>query len=119
MRDTAPDASPSPPSVDVIFDALSDPRRRWLVSYLRDRDGTSTVGEAAEALVRERDASGGNPAEKVDRIRTALHHVHVPKLADQRLVAYDPDSGRIELTEFECYLVPYLNQAAKDERLLP
>ena len=119
MRNIAPDSPPTPLSVDLIFDALADPRRRRLIVYLRDSGGSSTVSEAAEALARGGgDASSGYPAEEIDRIRTALHHVHVPKLEDQRLVAYDRERERIELTEYECYLVPYLKQASKDERLL-
>lgn len=120
MKDTAPDPPPDSLSVDGIFDALADPRRRRLLAHLRTRGGSSTVTEAAEALAGDcDDATAGYPAEEVERVRTALYHVHVPKLEDQRLVAYDHERERIELTEYECYLTPYLRQAAKDERLLP
>ena len=120
MTNTAPDPSPAPLSVDRIFDALADRRRRELLSHLRDRDGSSTVTEAAEALARENaEGSKDYPGEEIERVRTALYHAHVPKLEDLRLVAYDRERELIELTEYECYLVPYLKQAAKDERLLP
>jgi len=119
MRNVASEPSTTPLSVDCIFDALADPWQRRLLTYLRDRGGSSTVTEAAEALAKANgERPSGSPAEEVEQIRTALYHVHVPKLEDQRLLSYDRERERIELTEYVCYLVPYLKQAAKDEQLL-
>lgn len=120
MRNKSPESTTSPLSVDVIFDALADRRRRKLLYSLRDHDGSLTFTSAAEelALVHCDSTKYDYPEEEIEQIYASLHDEHVPKLAEQGLVVYDREREQIELTEHACYLVPYLKQASKDERLL-
>lgn len=120
MGNGSPESTASPLSVDNLFDALADRRRRKLLYSLRDHDGSLTFTDAAEelALVHCDSTKYDYPDEEIEQICASLHHDHVPKLEEQGLVDYDRERDQIELTEYACYLVPYLKQASKDEMLL-
>lgn len=120
MRNDSPESTAHPISVDDIFDALSDRRRRKLLRSLRDHDGSLSISSAAEELaIAHCDGPKYRyPDEEIEQIYLSLSDDHVPKLEAQGLIEYDRERGRIEFTEHACYLVPYLKLAAKDERLL-
>lgn len=75
---------------------LASGRRRILLDIF---DGRSTAVEldelAAGVAAREAEADATDE-ETVERIRTALHHVHLPKMDDAGVVDYDPSAHRIE-----------------------
>jgi hypothetical protein len=73
-------------SLDLLFDCLSDERRRRLVVYMH-RSGCDrfTLDRLATAL------PGDNR-----RLRTQLHHVHLPKLEEAGVVVYDHDDETVE-----------------------
>lgn len=50
-----------------------------------------------DELAREIAHTSGQP-ESTERILTALHHVHLPKLADERAIQYEADEGVVSLT---------------------
>jgi len=76
----------------VVVDALADATRRVALAELADSGATMTVGELAETLAR-RSGPDADP-DRTDR-RTALHHVHLPVLADAGGVTFDPESGLV------------------------
>jgi DNA-binding transcriptional ArsR family regulator len=83
---------------DVLFDALADPTRRRVAQHL-DGAGDATIEELADVVVgwrlsRERVIE----AAERERVLTALHHSHLPKLADAGLLRYDSD-GRMARAE--------------------
>ncbi len=78
--------------VSDLHAALADERRRAAVADLADRS-TPVDAEALARRVagRESDRSPGSvPSEQVEQVHVTLHHVHLPKLADVGLIAYDP-----------------------------
>jgi hypothetical protein len=81
---------------DALFDALADPTRRRVAQHLDDA-GDATIEELADVVVGWR-----LPRERVietaerERVATALHHSHLPKLADAGLLWYDGDGGEVE-----------------------
>ncbi|APW99017.1 hypothetical protein CHINAEXTREME_15095 [Halobiforma lacisalsi AJ5] len=83
--------------LDALFAALSDDRRRSILSALggrRRRLSTAELARAVAALEEgtiERDVD----CERVERVRTSLVHVHLPALSEAGLVAYDPDADRV------------------------
>lgn len=87
------------PRLDGVFDVLADPTRRALLDVLGGTDVT-TIDELAADLVEV----GGHPFSGAatdggtERLRAALYHVHLPKMASLGLIAYDPASGRVETT---------------------
>ncbi len=86
-------AATTAPSLDVIFDILSNRRRRHVLYYLNDRpDGVATVEELTDVvLTQECDGfdPSTDPVEQRNRIQIDLQHVHLPKLADAGIVDHD------------------------------
>lgn len=82
-------------SRDELFDVLSTARRRRALAYLRDNDRAVTVDELAQHVAAAEHAGGEtvSPAER-KQVLTSLYHVHLPKLVDSRLVAWDDPDER-------------------------
>ncbi len=79
------------PSLDLIFELLSNKRRRYVLYYLNEQpNGVATMDELAEGvLTYERRVTGGDQSDHRQQIRIELRHVHVPKLAANGLVDHD------------------------------
>ncbi|ELZ73899.1 ArsR family transcriptional regulator [Haloferax sp. Atlit-10N] len=84
---------------DRVFDALSDPSRRYVLEYLHDRTEPTSVWDLAVALaVRTTDL----PPDEVDvqvvqQAEVGIVHVHLPKLQAADLVEAAGDG--VSLTE--------------------
>lgn len=82
-----------PASVDSLFDALSDRRRRSVVRCLMRRTDRAVDLETLDArLCRDASADPGD-------FEVPLRHVHLPKLDDVGIVAYDEDDGTVRYRE--------------------
>lgn len=86
--------------LDTVFDLLSNSRRRYLLYYLAEVDDdvvelSAAVGAVGEYEATEPDAGGRSPREAT---RIALHHDHLPRLANAGVVDYDPRQGTVRLT---------------------
>ena len=88
------------PSVDELFDVLSQTRRRTVLSILTERQSAMDVSALAdEVAARETDAAPATLSEStVHEIKVTLHHVHLPKLDDVELVDYDRDDRTVTTT---------------------
>ncbi|ELY62237.1 DUF7344 domain-containing protein [Natronolimnohabitans innermongolicus] len=84
-------------TIDAVFDALADARRRTILSVLANQYHPISVETLArdvaarEADVAERDVG----QDRVAAVRTSLIHVHLPRLNDAGLVGYDADTGSV------------------------
>lgn len=88
------------PSLDRIFDLLGGRRRRYVLYYLNETDAdVVTLDDVTERVVKwERTWNGRDDRsrdEHRERTRVALHHNHLPRLADAGLVDYDPRSHTV------------------------
>lgn len=85
--------------VEPVFVALADGHRRQVLAVLNERSGTATISELAQVLVSRQTArTPAAPSPNEHRsIRTSLHHVHVPMLAEVGLV--DRTGDEITLVE--------------------
>ena len=86
--------------LDDIYRVLSHPTRRSAVRALEGTDRTTI--EAVAAWLSEpgrgrRDAIEANGG--ADRVEVALHHVHLPMLADIGVLEYEPERGEIEVAD--------------------
>lgn len=74
-----------------LFGVLSDVTRRRTLSVLHDRDDPMTIAELATRIVaREEDKPFSAVSDdECAPLAIRLHHVHLPKLADHGLLAYD------------------------------
>ena len=98
-------------SPDLVFELLSNQRRRMVLYYLRRAEGTMSVKELArEIAARENDV----PVEELTsqqrkRVYVSLYQTHLPKLESTGMIDYD-DEGNVRLTdratEMDSYLTP-------------
>lgn len=79
---------------------LSVGRRRRLLAALDEREGSVSVSELATAIAAgERGADPETVGDEAVRsVWLSLEHVHLPKLADVDLVAWDRASGTVDRT---------------------
>ena len=82
---------------DVVFDALSVARRRYLIYYLLSLDANVVEFEAAVNAVYKYEAAGTENEDTTlrENVRVDLHHTHVPRLANAGLLEYDRRQGTI------------------------
>ena len=103
---------------DTVYDLLSNRRRRFVISKLRRADGAVSVNELSEAVAAwENDVEIDELTDKqIKRVYVSLYQIHIPKLDEAGLVAYDKDAGQVELTPAVSELDSYLpDQEADDE----
>ena len=99
-------------SPDLVFEILSNTRRRMVLYYLRQHDGVATVKElAGEIAALENDVDIDSLSrQQRKRVYVSLYQTHVPKLEDAGIIEYDDDEGIVRLTdranEFDSYLTP-------------
>lgn len=94
-----PDDSP----FDDLRDVLSDPYGRAAVSYLYQTKGTVGLDDLARGVVgllEDRDPADVS-RESVRRVRTWLHHGHLPTLERFGIVDYDPDADEVRLFQYD------------------
>lgn len=87
-------------SLDIVFDLLSDVRRRYLLYYLVTMDGDVTDRDAAVNAVYEYEAAnaGTDDCPTPENIQIEFHHTHLPRLEDAGLVEYDHRHSTIRFT---------------------
>lgn len=96
--------------LDDVHRVLSHPTRRSVVRVLEGTNRTTTEAIAAGLSAADggrRDAVGadGGRRDAVEadggpvRIEVALHHVHLPMLADLGVLEYEPERGEIEVAD--------------------
>lgn len=107
--------SVTPEAVTEAFSTLADARRRYILYYLAEQE----TPVAFERLVtRVATWRTDRPPDAVDdttlgAVRTALHHRHLPKLADQGFITYQDDPGVVALTDEIDTLEPFLGPARR------
>lgn len=85
---------------DTVYDILSNARRRFVISYLREHDEPIELNRLSEEVAAwENDTTVAELSDKqIKRVYVSLYQTHVPKLDEHGLVEYDKDSGAIQLT---------------------
>lgn len=79
--------------LDLMYEIMADPIRRALLTHLQETDVT-TLDAAADELA----AMDTLQREDLQRLKSALHHTHLPKMADAHVIDYDRDTGTIRTT---------------------
>lgn len=108
--------TPGPLSASVVFDMLSNVRRRYLLQYLRSASEMPVRELSRRIAARE---NGVDPAAVTSpqrkRVYTALHQTHLPRLEEFDVVEYDRDRGAVRPTDRLACFEPYLDSpAARD-----
>ncbi|MCG1007195.1 DUF7344 domain-containing protein [Halorubrum lacusprofundi] len=107
------------PSRDEVFKALSNRRRRNVITYLKQHDDDARVRDISEQLAAwENDVEIPEVTYKQrKRVYTALHQSHLPKLAGGGFIDYEPNRGIVSLTEESRQLEMYLEVVSGNEIL--
>jgi len=86
-------------SEDVIFDIVSNRRRRFVLKYLHTEQDPAVLTDIATALAAaENDTSPDQVDPKArKRAYVSLYQTHVPRLAEEQIVAYDEETGEVSL----------------------
>jgi len=87
---------------DEFYRALSSRRRRRILAFLLNerecsRDELATVLAEWEST----DMGSMSTRNDYDRIQLDLHHIQLPTLAENDLVAYDPERGTVTIEPLE------------------
>lgn len=99
-------------STDVVFEILSNTRRRMVLYYLRQSGGSATVQELAEQIAAlENDIDVAElQSQQRKRVYVSLYQTHIPKLESTGIIEYDDTQGTVYLTdramEIDTYLTP-------------
>lgn len=80
-------------ALELLADLLRSPTRRAVVAELDDRGpGTTIHLDRLAASV----AAGADPERSTADVLTALHHHHLPRLAEEGVLEYDPGTRTVE-----------------------
>ncbi|THE63365.1 hypothetical protein D8Y22_18905 [Salinadaptatus halalkaliphilus] len=88
------------PSLDLVFNLLSNRRRRYTLYFLYDRpDGVATLEELTDHVVgletQIGETGGASTDEQIEEVRVELQHVHLPKLEDAGVLETDQRSETV------------------------
>jgi DNA-binding transcriptional ArsR family regulator len=97
-------------SHDLIFDLLSNPRRRFILYYLRTKSGSVKLSElTGEIAAWEYETPIDELTDQEQkRVYVSLYQTHVPKLVEAGLVDYDTEEKALQPTNQICTIDDYL-----------
>lgn len=105
-------------STDDVFEVLYNRRRRDVIRYLRERDGSATASDLAEHIAaKENDI----PVQQLSssqrkRVYVGLYQNHLPMMDDIGVIDYEKNRGSVQLRECTTQLEPYLDDTAGTDR---
>ncbi|WP_435159562.1 DUF7344 domain-containing protein [Haladaptatus sp. DFWS20] len=84
-------------SAELLFDVLGSSYRRFVLSNLSSEPKPVPIDELAYRLAAWEDGTtdADVTSETADDVEILLYHVHLPKMAELGLVAYDSETGII------------------------
>ena len=115
-------------SKDKIFHLLQTPRRRYVLRYLKDREGTVEMRDIAEQVAAWENGTSVQAltSDERQRVYIPLYQSHLPKLDEEGIIEYNQSRGTIKRTKLADQLDRYLtvdeaevDDEAETERELP
>lgn len=110
--DTAGEMSP-----DLVFEILSNTRRRMVLYHLRQYGGSATVQELAnQTAALENDVPVSElTRQQRKRVYVSLYQTHLPKLEQIGIIEYDDEREEVFLTDRVGEIDSYLTPSMKSE----
>jgi DNA-binding transcriptional ArsR family regulator len=102
--------------VGALFEALSEPGRRYVLTYLLQSEGSVACSELVDYVV-ERTDTAMTDEEFRRRVVTELTHSHLPKLEAAGLVKYNMERQLVDPTDLTPVAGPYLQLALRHQNL--
>ena len=86
---------------DSILDVCHHQHRRIVLALLAAEQRSLTLNDLTRTVLEYNHQASPTTvsADVLTEIRLSLHHVHLPKLASEGLITYDPDRQLVEPTE--------------------
>ena len=111
------DAEADSLSEDMAFTLLSNPRRRFVISYLSHRGSPVGIHELAEQIAAWENETDVDELTREDRKKAyiSLYQTHIPKLEDAGIITYDEDERLVALTDGADEVTRYMTER-RDER---
>ncbi|MFC4541903.1 hypothetical protein ACFO5R_08170 [Halosolutus amylolyticus] len=100
---------------DTVLELCKEQHRRIILATLAHEKRSLTVSDLTETILKHNHHAplAEVSEEESKQIRLALHHLHLPKLADQSLVSYEQEPQLVELTPQFDQLQPQLSAIIK------
>lgn len=94
--------SEDPIPFDSVLDLCQDQYRRIVLQVLVEERRSLKLGALTKAILRadHQMSFSGVSGDVSTEIRLSLHHVHLPKLATEGFIDYDPERKIVEPTEW-------------------
>lgn len=101
-----------PPTIDEVFDVLSDSRRRTALEVLIAHEVPLALADLAdEVAVREHDARITDISEETVRdVYLSLYHKHVPKLREADVVRYHQERDLVALSDHADHVEGFMDE---------
>lgn len=120
--DSSPAASPSPARLppDLVFEILSNSRRRLLLERLGENAGESTLSDLAGhvAAVENETPEAELTSKERKRVYISLYQNHIPRMVDVDVVATD-DDGSVTLDSNAADVLEFLELPESSEGSSP
>lgn len=103
-------AEPEPLSLDHVFEVLKNKRRRRVLRFLEETEGTVSLSETAERIAaqeNDKDVSQISSAER-KRVYVGLYQCHLPKMDSMGIVSFNKPRGTIDLGDHADEVFEYL-----------
>ena len=88
-------------TIDSILDMCRHQHRRIVLALLETEQRSLTLNDLTQAVLKYNHQASPTAASEdvLTEIRLSLHHLHLPKLASDGPITYDPDRQVVEPTE--------------------
>ena len=99
--------------LDHLFEILKNERRRTVLHYLEEHDGTVSLGELAEHVAAVENGTTVTQVTSNERkcVYVGLYQCHLPKMDDMDIVEFNQNRGRISLGPNAEQLYEYLDES--------
>lgn len=99
--------------VDALFACLARRRCRFVLAHFHESGRESaTVRELIDAVIDRE-----SPTPDRESVAISLRHTHLPAMADNDFITYDPDRGEVTIADRTATLVSQLSALPRTERV--
>jgi hypothetical protein len=104
-------------SKDQAFFLLKNRRRRAVIEYLLEQDGSAQFDDLVVAIAAQENEKSVDEITYKERksVHTSLYQSHLPKLEESGVIEYGRRSGSVVLTDAVATIRPYLEVNEVDE----
>ena len=100
-----------PLSLDHVFGILKNKRRRRVLRFLKETEGTVSLSETAEQIAaqeNDKDVAQISSAER-KRVYVGLYQCHLPKMDSMDIVSFNKPRGTIDLDDHADEVFEYID----------